>query len=86
MTKIELEALGYFPVKQLPNGKWAGVMDMVFTVGLFVGLDETGYRTRFCFPSWPEAAQALEEWDGTNFPPGFWIKQKPENITNPLND
>lgn len=34
-TKTELEALGYFPVKQLPNGKWAGVMDMAYTTGLF---------------------------------------------------
>lgn len=86
MTKTELEALGYFPVKQLSDGRWAGIMDMLYTVGLFVGLDETGYCTRFCFPSWPEAVKALEEWDGTGFPPGFWIKQKPEDITNPLND
>lgn len=84
MTKTELEVLGYFPVKQLPNGKWAGVMEMRYTAGLFVGLDKTGYSTRFCFTSWVEAVQALEEWDGTGLPPGFWTVQKLEEVTNPL--
>lgn len=75
--------LGYSPAKQLPSGEWAGVMDMLFTVGLFVGIDMVGWRTRYCFPNRAAAEAALKAWDGEGFPPGYWIKQKPEDISNP---
>lgn len=68
----------------LPTGEVAGVMDMLFTTGLFVGLDYVGMRTRFCFQRASDAEASLAEWDGKGFPPGWWIKQKPEDITNPL--
>lgn len=74
---------GYHPVRLLPTGEWAGIRDMLYTFGLHVGLDEIGYRTRFCFPDRAAAEAALAAWDGEGFPPGFWIKQKPEDVRNP---
>jgi len=78
----------YSNQKVLKNGVIAGISPMAFTVGLFVGLnfEETSlppYRTRYCFHTFKEALEALEEWDGTGDPPRNWIKQKPEDRNNP---
>lgn len=77
-------ANAYYGVRLLPSGEWAAIHNFLFTTGLMVGLDRTGYRTRFCYESVPEALVALEAWDGQGWPPGYWIKQKPEGILNPL--
>lgn len=71
-----LQDNGYQLARRLPTGEVAAIMSMIFTVGLFVGLDETGYRTRFCFPTFTDAALALLEWNGEGDPPGNWIKAK----------
>lgn len=71
-----LQANGYKFAHRLPTGEIAGIMPMIYTVGLFVGLDETGYRTRFCYPTFADAALALLEWNGSGDPPGPWIKEK----------
>lgn len=78
-----MEANGYRHVRKLASGEWAGVRQVLFATWLFLGLDETGSRTRFCFSRWREAVESLEAWDGVGFPPGWWIKQKPENAPNP---
>ena len=73
----------YYRSRQLPDGRWIAVRDMLFTTGLYVDIDEWSWRTRFCFEHAAEAVQALEEWDGTGDPPGMWIKEKPSNRMNP---
>ncbi len=40
---------GYVRCIRLPTGEIAGIMQQLFTTGLFVGLNEYGYRTRFCY-------------------------------------
>ena len=70
------EEMGYSPVKLLATGEWAGVMNMIYTCGILVGLDESGYKTRFCYETRKEAEAALAQWDGNGDPPGNWIKQK----------
>lgn len=67
---------GYKFVRRLPNGKWAGLQQQIFTIGLFVGLDETGYSYRYCFYNWAEAIMAITTWDGTDNPSGNWIVRK----------
>lgn len=90
MSEISAELLeilageGYRDIVRLPTGEIAGLSRFLYTTGLCVGLDESGYRTRFCFDGYNEALQSLEQWDGEGFPPGWWIKQKPEGISNPL--
>lgn len=94
MTRNEIEAVseaeraafaafGYNHVRKLPTGEWAGLQRMAYTTGLFLGLDSVGYRTRFCYERYSDARDALGTWDGKGFPPGFWIKQKPEEIHGP---
>jgi hypothetical protein len=79
-----LKEQGYWPVKKLSTGEWAGCTQMIYTVGLCVGLNEFSYETRFCYENYPDASAALLAWDGKGFPPGYWIKQKPEGTLNPL--
>jgi hypothetical protein len=69
---------GYQGVKRLETGQYAGIMRMFYTAGLFVGLDESGYKTRYCYETMSEATAALLIWDGQGDPPGGWIKAKGE--------
>jgi len=80
MTAADIEALGYLIPRQLPNGEWIAIMRMPFTVGLFVGITEYSYRTRFCYADAVHAVLASIEWDGTGDPPGPWIKEKGSGV------
>lgn len=77
--------MGYTPTKLLPSGEWAGVLDYLFTAGLVIGLDQTGWRTRYCYEHRADAEKALEAYSGDGDPIGPWIKQKPEDRHNPNN-
>lgn len=85
-TAADIAALGYSHVRQLTAGPyagmWIGLRGMIFTTGLCV-MDEEAVLTRFCFESWTEAVEAVETWDGHGWPPGMWLKQKPQDIPNP---
>jgi hypothetical protein len=81
-----LEHEGYFFPGKLPaTGEWIGLRAFMYTVGLCIGLDEWGYRRRFCYPDLASALEALIAWDGEGDPPGPWIKEKGEDgeRTNP---
>lgn len=80
-AKLSLE--GYRDCRRLPNGEVIGVMPQLFTFGLFVGLDEYGYKRRFCYESASDANYALAQWDGSGDPPGPWIKEKPSDRLGP---
>ena len=84
MTVVEAEAQGYYCCKQLPTGEIAGLHDMLFTVGLMVGIRQHEYRTRFCYPDRASARLAIMSWNGDGDPPGPWIKEKPVGRQNPL--
>ena len=70
---------GYPFVVRLETGEYAGVARQIFTTGLFVGLDDFGYRCRYCFETQAEATAVLFIWDGKGDPPGGWIKRKGED-------
>jgi hypothetical protein len=67
---------GYQFLRKLPSGEWAALMRFMFTMGLVVGIDLVGYRTRYCYEFDDEALDALLQWDGHGDPPGPWIKEK----------
>jgi hypothetical protein len=70
-----IHALGYIPARLLPSGEWAGIRDMLFTTNLFVGIDESGWRTSYFYAKRLYAEIALDMWDGIGDPPGPWIKR-----------
>lgn len=76
MTAEQIVSYGYEFPRQLPTGDWVALQQMFFTVGLFVGLDETGYASRYCYPDVGSALSGLLEWSGLGDPPGPWIKHK----------
>jgi len=79
MTEVTaefLQSMGYAMPRLLPTGEWAGLRKYIYTVGLCVGLDETGLRTRFCYEDAGQALIALLTWDGEGDPPGHWLKEK----------
>jgi len=67
---------GYSCIALVPGRGLCGIGRMLFTTGLFIHLDYTGYHGRYCFHTWYEAAAALIAWDGLSDPPGNWIKHK----------
>lgn len=66
----------YTSVRRLPSGELAGITKMAYTFGLVVGLDDTGYRGRYCYELACEAQEALDAWDGDGDPSGPWLKYK----------
>ena len=81
--KTSLESDGYKNLRKLPDGTWIGTMLMVFTTGLFVGLNQSGWRRRYCYERVSDAALAATEWNGQGDPPGPWIKEKPSDRLGP---
>jgi hypothetical protein len=78
-----LQTQGYRAIKMLNTGELAALHDEIYTTGLCIGLDEFGYRTRYCYETHHEAEEALAIWDGNGDPPGLWLKQKPEERLGP---
>jgi hypothetical protein len=76
LTVEKAKRMGYRYPKILATGECAGIMPMIYTTGIFVGLDKFEYRTRFCYETWAEAEKSLAAWDGHGDPPGNWIKEK----------
>lgn len=83
MNLATLRSLGYEESRFLANGDAAGIQKMLFTWGLFVGLTEMSWRTRFCYETREDARMALRSWDGRGDPPGPWIKEKPSDRLGP---
>ena len=74
---------GYKHILVMPDGTLCGLMPQLFTVGLFVGLTDTGYARRYCYEHHQDALDALMTWNGQGDPPGLWIKEKPSDRLGP---
>ena len=78
-----LNAAGYTRCTMLPTGELAAIMPMLFTTGLFVGLDHSGYQRRYCYGRRQDAIDALLAWDGQGDPSGLWVKEKSSDRLGP---
>jgi hypothetical protein len=67
---------GYFEIREIEGVGICSLMTFAFTTGLVIGMNDVGYKGRYCFSSKEEASQSLKEWDGVGDPPGNWIKYK----------
>lgn len=68
----------YWHCRWIPGRGLCGIMPMLYTVGLFIGIDVHGFGTqgRYCYPYLEDAIHALRSWNGDGDPPGDWIKFK----------
>lgn len=76
LTAEAIEALGYHKPRQLPDGHWAALVPLLYTTGLVVGIESTGWRYRYCF----EQAEDALSWLGslqavTQEPEGYVAKR-----------
>lgn len=67
---------GFLAMRQLQDGRVIGVMPMIFTTGLVVGITPETIGYRYCYETSREALAAFRSWDGQGDPPGEWIKLK----------
>ena len=70
---------GYFNLVEIPGRGICGLYRFVFTVGLVIGINEDGYKGRFCYPHLADAMTDINTWDGINDPSGDWLKYKGED-------
>lgn len=70
------EEMGYSHCCKI-NGKVVGLYPFIFTTGIVVGMDETGYEYRFCYGTPREAQTGLLMWvaNGGDEPENY-IKRK----------
>ncbi len=66
-TRTMIEGHGYTDLREI-NGLICGVHRYIYTCGVCVGLDETGYSARICFDTMQNAQLFLKDWDGGNAP------------------
>jgi hypothetical protein len=76
LTESYFLSCGYSDARQLESGIWIGLQQMAYTTGLFVGLDEIGYHSRYCYEKRHEALIDFAVWEGQGDPTGPWIKHK----------
>jgi len=74
-----LEEEGYVQLKEIEGRGICGVRKFIFTYGLIYGLDESGFKGRWCYDNYVEPVVALHNWDGIGDPKGNWIKYKGED-------
>lgn len=77
--KHYLEMHGYLHVQEIPGRGICALCKYMYTVGIVWGLDDTGYKGRWCYSGLVQAAVALASWDGQGDPPLEWIKYKGED-------
>ena len=81
LTAAEQSLIAYLSTEGYQNfrmikGDLCGTLDFLTTHGLVVGLNTISYERRYCYQHRDEATAALAVWDGTDHPPGNWIKLK----------
>jgi hypothetical protein len=81
MTEIpELWRTSFLLTREIPGRGLCGTMRFVYTCGLLTNLRfdglSYGYDARYCYPILADALEDLLRWDGTNDPPGEWLKEK----------
>lgn len=72
---INANGKDYALIRRVPGNGICGLQRMIFTVGLFYGMDMWNIGGRYCYHTLAEAVHALATWDGTGDAPGNWIKR-----------
>lgn len=78
ILQSQLEQEGFYDLKVIPGQGICGMMRFIFTTAIVVGIDNVGYRGRYCYPHAlvKECVLAYNIWDGTGHPLGGWLKYK----------
>lgn len=74
-----LATQGYTHVRVLPDGTIAGLVELMFTTGLCMGLNETSWQKRYCFEQRSDAMDALQGLTSLTDEPSGWIARRPQD-------
>lgn len=78
LTKEQVEALGYEHVRQLEDGAWVGIKQMIYTTAIVVDIGPVYYDHRFCFVELGDALREIERMRTIDDDPVGYVKRKPE--------
>lgn len=68
---------GYSRTRELPDGSFAVLMPLLYTVGLCVGVTEGGYLRRYCYEEPARALEALEHLQSVEDEPlDGWVARR----------
>jgi len=65
-------AENYIETRRLPDGRFIGVVRLLYHWTLHVDIWELGYCDRYCYPDLSDCIAACRTWNGSGDPPGFW--------------
>ena len=54
------------------NGKWACIYRFAHTHAIISDIDDHGYNSRWCYHNYTDAIDALDKWDHTGEPDGWF--------------
>jgi len=69
---------GYHHVRQLDDGTWIGLLPLLFTTGLCMGMDAVGWSKRYCFESLSDCIKEADKLKTFDDIPTGWIAKRPE--------
>lgn len=74
LNGLSEEFANYNGLRIVPHVGLCGIRPMIFTHGLFYGLDSSGAMGRYCFKDSVDAEASLLMWNGEESPGTAWIK------------
>ncbi|ARU04714.1 hypothetical protein CCO03_08530 [Comamonas serinivorans] len=81
MTNDELKKIiqrygGYIEVRELPDGSFAALGDLIYTRAIYLGCNAEGYSRRFCFSDRTRANTEFAALTSEDDEPSGWIARR----------
>ena len=69
---------GYEHIRKLDDGTWVGIVPLMFSVGLCMGLDRIGWDRRYCYEDRALAVAEIAKLERGDQVPQGWIAKRPQ--------
>ena len=76
LTKADVEDMGYKNVRLLPDGTWAGTIELMFTRAICTNITPLSYSYRWCFEDRDRAVEELNKLEAMDDHPTGWIARR----------
>lgn len=78
LSEAFFKKMGYTTSRQLEDGTWVALVPLMFTTGICINLDRTGYERRYCFEDKDLCIREYEKLKTVNDVPSGWIAKRPK--------
>jgi len=78
----DLQQLGYRWVRQLSDGTWIGITDLLYTTAICIDLNAEGYESRYCFKNPIDALNQFFDMEHIDSEVVGFIAQRPASATD----